>query len=41
MTDVERKLWRRLRCKQLPGHRFRRQVRSAPTSWTSRVWRRG
>src|SRR5207302_1177184 len=26
MTDVERKLWRHLRYKQLPGHRFRRQV---------------
>ncbi len=25
MTDAERHLWQRLRCKQLNGHKFRRQ----------------
>jgi very-short-patch-repair endonuclease len=30
MTDAERRLWARLRRKQLRGHRFRRQVALGP-----------
>jgi very-short-patch-repair endonuclease len=30
MTDAERKLWSRLRRKQMNGHRFRRQVPIGP-----------
>src|SRR5271155_955254 len=30
MTDAERRLWARLRRKQLYGHRFRRQVALGP-----------
>jgi very-short-patch-repair endonuclease len=30
LTDAERRLWKYLRCKQIEGHRFRRQVPIGP-----------